>query len=372
MLGKDLYKIEADFELSNDRLRSLVFFYGPLLGHDALLLYQYLVLRGSTASFEELNDLLTSLNISIDLYENQCEKLNEYRLLKTLKQDNRYIFQFAEPLERKQFIKDSLLVRDFILKTSGVHYQELIADIYDESAHVGFVDVSKKPDSERLEDWSKDNETYLKKNFDKDYDFATSFDVNVFLKNISVNLLPMRFRTNENMEELARMADIYGISYEKMRSFLPKIAKRDSDDFDLKMLRYLCANNAVNHVKAEDGDYGLPCVQYLMSLQEGKEVTDYDKKIIYNLSHDYHLNVPVINVLLRHALRNCDNRLIEKYLYPIASDLHRNNISSAKQALERLDRNYGKKQEDHLPEYDTSVNKKLSKQEIDELLSLKD
>ena len=106
MLGKDLYKIEVNAELSNERLRSLVFFYGPLIGDKALVLYEYLVLRGNRLVFEEINELLMSVNLSIDDFEFFCIKLNEYRLLKTLKQENRYIFALNNPLEIRQFIKD--------------------------------------------------------------------------------------------------------------------------------------------------------------------------------------------------------------------------------------------------------------------------
>ena len=108
-----------------------------------------------------------------------------------------------------------------------------------------------------------------------------------------------------------------------------------------------------------------------MSLQDGKEVTDYDKKIIYNLSNRYHLAPAVINVLLEYGLKNCDNRLIENYLYPIASDLHRNDIHNAKDALNRLSRPYEKnKKEDKLPTYDSSINKTMSAEEEEELLKL--
>ena len=46
MLGNDFYKVEVNCELSNERLKSLIFFYGPLIGNDALVLYQYLILTG--------------------------------------------------------------------------------------------------------------------------------------------------------------------------------------------------------------------------------------------------------------------------------------------------------------------------------------
>ena len=63
MIGNDYCKIDVNFELTSDRLRSLVLFYGPLIGNDALALYEYLAINGSSAGFGKLNDLLNSLNI---------------------------------------------------------------------------------------------------------------------------------------------------------------------------------------------------------------------------------------------------------------------------------------------------------------------
>lgn len=372
MIGKDLYKTEINAELSGERLKSLVFFYGPLIGNDALILYEYLVLQGTQYSFNEINDLLVSINISIDDFEFYCIKLNEYRLMKTLKQANRYIFVFNNPLEIRQFIKDDILVRDFILKTSGEYYRRLTADIYANSDHSGFEDVSSTLSLDTLQDWKKEDEAYLQMERGKTYDFRTLFNVNVFLKDVSTNLLPMHFRTKENMEQMAILADLYNISYDRMRTFLPKVARTGSNEFDLKELRYLCMNARSDYKKVESDRYDVPCVSFLMSLQDGKEVTDYDKKIILRLSERYHLSVPVINVLLEHGLRNCDNSLIENYLYPIASDLHRNDIQTSKQAKERLARPYGKKNGNHdsLPTYDTSSNRELSESEEEKLLEL--
>ncbi|MCR4633094.1 MAG: DnaD domain protein [Erysipelotrichaceae bacterium] len=372
MLGKDLCKIEVNTELSSERLRSLVFFYGPLIGNEALVMYEYLVLRGSRIAFEEINELLMKLNLSIDDFEFYCIKLNEYRLLKTLKQENRYIFVLNDPMEIKQFIKDDILVRDFILKTSGEYYRELTSQIYTESDHTGFEDVSQTLSLDTLQDWRAEDESYLKKKETRRYDFPTMFNVDVFLKDISANLLPMRFRTAENMRELATLADLYNISYDKMRTYLPRVARTDSNQFDLKELRYLCMNARSEYKKTDGDPYSQPCLNFLMSLQGGKEATDYDKKIIYRLSQRYHLDVPVINVLLEYGLKNCNNSLIENYLYAVASDLHRNDIKTAKDALERLNGPYEKKnkKEDKLPVYDTSINQNMSVSQEEELLKL--
>ena len=163
MLGKDLYKIDGKVDLSLEKLKALVFFYSPLLGNDALALYEYLVLKSHSLDFRELNELLMSLNLSVDLFETFCEKLNEYRLLKTLKKDDSYVFFLCEPLTASAFVKDDILVREFILKTSGTHYQDLITDIYEENKYPDYENVSKTLSPKNLDAWTEENEAVLKK-----------------------------------------------------------------------------------------------------------------------------------------------------------------------------------------------------------------
>ena len=370
MLGKDLIKVEVDAEITNERLKSLVFFYEPLIGNDALYLYEYLLLRGNSATFTELNDLLYFLNISVDVFEKTIEKLNKYRLLKTLNKGNTYIFVLNNSLTRKEFIKNDIFVRDFILKTSGQHYQDLISDFYEFDKHSDYVDISAKLDVKELENWSKENETYLKAKPTNTYSFDTIFNIGYFLKDVSSMLFPLKFRTEKNLKEIATLADLYNISYDQMRSIIQKSCKPNEDGFDLKILKYLCMNARTSYYEVDAGNYNVPCQNFLMNLQDGKEVTEYDKKILYKLSNEYHLKASVINVLLEHCLKNSDNRLIENYIYPIASDLHRNNVNDYKTALERLGKPYNKKVvKAKSPTYDTSKNKDLSDEELEAILN---
>ncbi|MBR2788958.1 MAG: DnaD domain protein [Erysipelotrichaceae bacterium] len=372
MIGNDYYKVDVNFELANDRLRSLVLFYGPLIGNDALALYEYLLINGTTAGFERLNELLNTLNIPVDAYEKQCEKLNEYRLLATLNKDDHYVFVLKEPLSMKQFIRDDILVRDFILKTSGARYQKIASGIFEDNRYHDFKDISKQLPLESLNEWDADDESYLKGRKKRTYDFNTRFDINRFLKDISTTMLPSRFRSEENMKEVALLADLYNISYDSMRTYIARTTNSSKDLFDLKGLKDLCLSAQSSYQKIGEDEYDMPSITYLMSLQDGKDVTRYDRQIIYNLAHDYNLNVPVINVLLKHTLDNCDNRLYEKYLYGIAADLHRNDIKTAEEAKKFLsrERKAGKVSADTLPKYDSSRNAILSKDEEEEILRL--
>ena len=372
MIGNDYYRIDVNFELASDRLRSLVLFYGPLIGNDALALYEFLAINGSSAGFLRLNDLLNNLNIPVDAYEKRCEKLNEYRLLRTLKKDDHYVFVLSAPLTMKEFIKDDILVRDFILKTSGTRYQQIVSTIYEDNVYYDYKDISKQLSLDGLDRWDADDESYLKNRKKEKFDFNTRFDINSFLKDISTTMLPSRFRTAENMKEVALLGDLYNISYDNMRTYVARATNSSKDQFDLKGLKDLCLASQSSFRKVDEDEYDMPSITYLMSLQEGKDVPRYDRQIIYNLAHEYNLSVPVINVLLKHTLDNCDNRLYEKYLYGVAADLHRNDIKTAEQAKKFLNKDRNKKpsSSETLPQYDASRNTILSKDEEEEILKL--
>ena len=257
MLGKDYYRIETDVELSSEKLKSLVFFYGPLIGCEALNLYEYLVLKGSSIGYAKLNDLLQELNLSIDHFEELIGHMNEFRLLKTLKKEDHYIFVLQAPLDMNEFIKDDIFVRYFILKTSGANYQKLISTLVEPDEHRDFENVSKTLASEALSGWTKSDETYInksRKSKKEKYDFNTLFDINVFLKDISPTLFPMRFRTRNNLEKIAIYGDLYDVSYDRMRVYLAQVSDFDADSFDLKKLEKACMSSSGNYERSKRAD----------------------------------------------------------------------------------------------------------------------
>ena len=373
MLGSNKYKINGFIDLSNERLKALVFFYLPLIGNNSFSIYQYLIFNSPTMEFKEISELLNILNISIDTFEEAINKLNEYKLLTTYKKqdDDQYIFVLNNPKDMHEFINNDIFVRNFIMTTSGKHYQELLSNInvlndkYD-----GYQNISRKLDLSILDNWKQEDESFLTNKVNDEYSFNTIFNINHFLKDMSAFLFPMQYRTKENLHEIALLADLYNVSYDKMRTYISKVIKTGEDKFDLNALKRLCMSSISEFKKIENDEYNVPSIIYLSNLQDGKEASPYDKQVIYNLAHDYKLNIPVINVLLKHSLKQCDNRLIEKYIYSIASDLHRNNIKTSSEALERLDRfSNNKKEDDIMPVYDTSNNPNLDENRLLEILN---
>ena len=144
MLGRDLFKIENNTDISSERFKSLVLFYCPLISTSALSLFEYLLAKGDTASFEEISLILNALMMSLDDFEKSLKKLNEYKLIFTYAYDEegKYLFSLRNPKTREEFVNDEILVRDFILKTSGEYYNSLIVDVPQMNKASGLKDIS--------------------------------------------------------------------------------------------------------------------------------------------------------------------------------------------------------------------------------------
>ena len=373
MLGNDFYKVEVNCELSNERLKSLIFFYGPLIGNDALVLYQYLILTGSTDTFNELNELLRSLNVSVDRFERNCKKLNEYKLLKTLKKRNNYIFILNEPLSMKKFIKDDILVRHFIMKAGGDTFKSIVSKVMQNNSYEDYENVSETLHIEDLQSWSSADETYLRtvSNQNNTYSFDTLFDINNFLKGMSKNLFPLQLRTKDNLLKIAKMADLYSIPNDKMRVYIPKVCDLKSDKIDFDLLASMCRRSKNNQDVVKDG-YDVPVVSFLNRIQNGKKVTETDKIMIRKLSDEYELNTSVINALLEFIVNKYDNTIIPSKVYSYANNLHKNDIKNAKAAIDWLNKSNSKtksKKEDIQTIYDTSSNPEFDEARYNEIMS---
>ncbi|MDD5792165.1 MAG: DnaD domain protein [Erysipelotrichaceae bacterium] len=370
MIGQDLYRIDCNFEMDREMAKSLVLFYKPLITDKGFFLYHLLSNLPNNPNFLLLNDLLVKTNMSISEFEDGLSYLNQYNLVRTFKhqKEEKYILLIKKPLDRLSFMNDSLLSRELILKIGGPSYQSLAADVVVmENDLSKYNDVSIIRDSSALSSWKSNDEAYHKAaSTAKSHSF---FDTGKFLADISVLLFPMKFRTQENLNEIALLADLYSISYDQMRKFITnrKVCTYDSETMDLGYLSYLCQKASLSY-QDTGSHYDSPCTLFLANLQDGKEATPYDKKVIFKLAHDYVLPPAVINVLLEHSLSACGGRLIEKYVYGVASDLHRMNINSYEEALAMLKGQSKKRNEDKLPEYDNSTNPDIDINRLDDIL----
>lgn len=338
MIGNDLFKIESDVALSENTYRSLIIFYNPLIGPEALYLYQYLLINNDRPNFVELSSLLNSLSISVDKFEKLIKKLNEYKLVTTLKEENtdKYVFILNEPLSVTEFLNDTIFVRDFVQKTSGPYYRSVISKIQFRNKYKNYTDVSHKLNTHVLDKWTYEDEKYIKMPSSTTYNYDNLFDINTFLSKVSTTLFPLSCRTPENLKLIANLADLYDISYKKMAAYLSEAIKNKDKVLDVALLKYKCQSSISDNKGSLKEGYNIPVSTFLMNKQGQKALTPSDKKLISTLKEQYNLNNEVINYLIEFALGNSNNRLINSYLFPIAADLHRNNITTASEAKDFL------------------------------------
>jgi replication initiation and membrane attachment protein len=110
-------------------------------------------------------------------------------------------------------------------------------------------------------------------------------------------------------------------------------------------------------------------IQFLRWLQEGKEPTDTEKRLISSLVRDQRLNPEVVNVLIKHALDSSNQSLKKSYVETIAASWSRLKISTKDQALahiQGLSSKPTKGRKEAIPDY-KNTNEPMSENELADL-----
>ena len=362
MLGRNKYRARFTYELSFEDLKSLLLLYQPLVSANAVLLYEHL-----HAENDQLNDISTLIlrtGLTINDLETSFRRLNQFRLVDSYVKGDEYLFILHKPHTGFSFLNNdlysnslrkelgneefarriSLFTKSFISETDG--YRNISSQF--SAVNDNAVNSSAFEQNETL------NPSY--------------FDISRFVKNASTVLLPNKARTIRNLNAISSLADTYGITQDEMRRFVSQCIR--NDDLDITALKIKC-----QHAKSDYNDIGegyeVPCAVYLKSLQNGRDLTPNDIRLLDKLINEYHLRPSVVNVLLEHALKVCDNHLYSSYIYPIAGDFNRNGIDTSDKALNALQNRVKtqrrEKYTEIMPTYDkTDMN--VSDQEVDDLI----
>ena len=97
MLDKETVKIEGIEEISNERLKSLLFLYEELIDIRAIHLYQCLIYlnHGTLYSVSQLLDIL---HIKEETLREMMHELERLQLIKTYKKGDEYLIDVLAPL----------------------------------------------------------------------------------------------------------------------------------------------------------------------------------------------------------------------------------------------------------------------------------
>lgn len=360
MLQKeDRLKIECTITLSHAHFQALRMLYLPLIGHEALSLYETLYALSKQPQRIKNHLLICKLcGFSAEVLAQKRMLLEQYLLVKAYYDGakNSYLYELLYPKCGCEFLSHEVFGRLYMermgkqafefMKKSFAHHLEEKADYQNITSHM----------SDMLQNWSEEQELQFSSNKPKIPKKAYFFRFERFLNNLSPMVLPLSERTKDNLDFIAEKADLYGIDEIEMQKLVGKSINLKTNCLDRKKLvRAMQKSKEIKDVKTND-PYNMPSMLFLQQKQNGIAVSKSDQALIDMLNEKYRMNPQVINVLLEYVLERNHQSLARKYVEKIAAAWVRLGIDTKEKALaesrkEDTVKNYVGKQTNKLPQW---------------------
>ncbi|MCR5794899.1 MAG: DnaD domain protein [Solobacterium sp.] len=347
--GKDTYRCECSFSVSEDMIISLMSLYQPLIGGDGVLVYMTLLSESRNyRSLDTHGRLLTMMNMSPDVFDSACARLEEYRLLKTYmkEQESRssYIYILYSPMNIRDFSRSNLYMNRLQRVLGARQLEETVSRLQSSSVSLaGYSDITRAVVYTDEREYDQDHSftrVENRYNFRENEDESVSFDYEKFIRTTSVLVFPAELRTKENMYLIGKIASVYGLGPDTMRVLVKNCVHLETMEFDGEKLKLLASRKNPDITSASD-PYSLPPVSFLQSKQNGASVSLTDKKILERLSVDMHFPNEVINVMIEFILKISHNRLNSSFVDKVAGEWARDGISTKEEAVRETRKSVG-------------------------------
>lgn len=374
ILPVDGYYVFLKGELPVDYVTSLSHLYQPLIGIQAVALYQTLL---AELEFQEEipqthHTLMNYMNIPLDEIFQARLKLEGIGLLTTLQKktenENLYTYELQSPFAPKEFFKDAMLTQllyhhigDQKYHKLKKHYTTYNTEERGENITAAFHDVFQtfKPSLEVVETVA-DEQTELKEDR-KDFAWLTHA--------LKQRMIPVgRVLTPENRTLISQMMVLYDLTtYDVEKSLL--WALTEENDLDTEEFKNACHDlftskhegvqikltEKFNLPKEEKKEtpktkeemliHELETIspkQLLEDFSSGNQASEQDLKAVSEVMTTQGLPTPVMNVLIHYVLLQSNMKLSKAYLGKIASHWSRANIKTAKEAMDFAKKEQGK------------------------------
>ena len=334
--SEDKLTLELHGTLSSEGFSSLQMLYAPLLGKDALILYQTLLSLAMQPQKIRNHLLLQKISgIRMEHMEHCRGLLEQYLLVKTYFDGTRnaYIYGLYMPKSGSEFLRHDVFGRLYMKKMGKQVYEfarKNFAPLIVEKERYQEITTSMQ----RLMDWDEQAE----ENF-RDLrplpspTHALAFNFDIFLSGLSNMVFPQGERTAENLQFIAEKAAIYGIEEKDMQVFVGKSMNLKNNTLDRNKLVRFMQRAKKTYDKTFDDPYQMPPVRFLQSKQQGIPVSSADQRLIDDvLVEKYHLQSEVINVLLEYVLERCNQVLSKAYVEKVAATWVRQGVDTADKA----------------------------------------
>ena len=275
--------------LSSEQRQSLSLLYGPLIGKSSVCLYEFLSAIPNQIELEDLYLMLSMNEAQLDRARNHLE---QYHLIETyIHEEEMLIFLYA-PLMPNKFLCHDAYSRLY-LASVGVNCFDKVKMMLQKDVSVpsDYTKVESPLDVSRLDAWNESKEIAYEKvkpsmKQKYDFDFATLF------KGMD-RVIPVRYRTKENLDRIAEMAKIYGIDAKDMSP-----------------------------------------VKFLQNKQNGIPVVKSDQALIERLCTEFQFPVEVVNTLIEYTLQQTHQQFSRNYVEKVAASWVRLHVDSRNRALE--------------------------------------
>lgn len=314
--------------LSVEQRQSLHLLYGPMMGKSSICLYEFL---GSIQNSVELEDVYLLLNINASQFDKARNHLEQYHLIETyIHEDDMLILLYA-PLLPDKFLCHDTYSRLYLASVGSKCFDKIKTMLQkDKAVSSSYTKVESPLDVSILDSWNESKEIAYEKvkptiKQKYNFDFATLF------KGMD-RIFPVRYRTNENLDRIAQMAQIYGIDAKDMRRYVQRSINPSTHVFDLDKLKEMVMRNRKVMEISKD-PYQMPPVKFLQNKQNGIPVVKSDQALIERLCTQFQLPVEVVNTLIEYTLQQTHQQFSRNYVEKVAASWVRLGVDSRKRAL---------------------------------------
>lgn len=399
----------------NDNFRDLVvMLYQPIIGFPSVSVYFTLwsYLKKSTLMSKEYShyNLLSNMKINIIELNEAREKLEAIGLIKTyFKHDkvNQYIYELYSPLEAVEFFNNPILSTLLYTNLGPENYNDTLS--YFEMPNIplkGYENITSRL-SDVFEIGSLNGTIYdnLRKTSTGPILLTPKINIGITLELIPDEVLNKKNITASIKDLITNLSFVYDFNDEELKNIiLESIDNKKNIDFNLLKenarkyyefehqgkLPNLIYKNQPEYLRKESTGtskrdkmiYQFEVTSpydFISSKYKDSKPTTADLKIIEYLLTDLKLTPAVVNVLVDYVLKINNNKLTRSYVETIAGQWKRENIKTAKEAMELAEKEHKKKAKKENPTktikskvptwVDQNINDSSSKQkELEELL----
>ena len=378
LLPADIYIVINKTILTEHDKKTLINLYEPIVGSTAISLYLTL---WSDLDKRELiskdynhHHLMTISKNSLNEIKEARKALEAVGLLKTyLKEDNNlnsYVYELYSPVSAYEFFNHPIL-NPVLYNNIGESEYKLLTQYYEKPkfSYNGYDDISNKIDDtfKSVSNFDALNENIQKKATSK-INISNLIDFDLLTESIPNRVLNEKAFNKATKELINNLAFIYNLDTLKISEII-RITINENGFIDKETLKKevrkyyeynsggalptLIYRTQPEHLKSPEGDLSnrgkmlyifenTTPYDFLKSKYKNANPIPSDLKLLEYLANDLKLKPAVINVLVDYVLKINNNKLTKAYVEAIAAQWVREEIETAKGAMDLAEAEYKK------------------------------